>query len=164
MATYLIIKKYDAATKEAIKEPVVRRFGYRLDSVKGWQPVNWQSFYAQATEMDKIEALTDDLDSLLRDLAKNNRVGLGAYSNPVIKNRIDAWTSARSHRLSPRDLASVNQNFIAFLKVACQSDVAAEKPRVSYDYFQRALADHQRARNEIAEVFDRIIKDIQTDR
>lgn len=58
----------------------------------------------------------------------------------------------------------MNQNFIAFLKVACQADVTAEKPRLSYDYFQRGLAEQQQWRNQIAEVFDKIIKDIQTDR
>lgn len=36
MATYLTIKKYDPATKEVLKAPVVRRFGFRLDSVKVW--------------------------------------------------------------------------------------------------------------------------------
>ena len=49
IATYLTIRKYDSATKVAVKERIVRRFGYRLDSVKTWQPVNWQGFYAQAT-------------------------------------------------------------------------------------------------------------------
>ncbi len=55
VATYLIIKKYNSATQQAIQTPIVRRFGYRLDSVKEWQPVNWQTFYAQAEEMEKIE-------------------------------------------------------------------------------------------------------------
>jgi len=54
VATYLTIKKYDAATKEVLKAPVVRRFGYRLDSVKTWQPVNWPAFYAQAAEVQAI--------------------------------------------------------------------------------------------------------------
>ena len=58
-----------------------------------WQPVNWQTFYAQAAEMERIETLTNDLD-----------------------------------------------------------------------YFQRGLTDQQRTRNEIAEIFDRIIKDIQVNR
>src|SRR6185369_11606078 len=51
VATYLTIRKYDSATREAVKAPIVRRFGYRLDSVKKWEPVTWPSFYAQATEM-----------------------------------------------------------------------------------------------------------------
>src|SRR5204863_3580947 len=89
VATYLTIRKYDSATKEAIKEPIVRRFGYRLDSVKQWQPVNWQTFYAQATEMETIEKLTNDLVAFLQDLGKDGRVSRGAHTNPVIKNRID---------------------------------------------------------------------------
>ncbi len=58
VATYLTIRKFDSATKEPVKVPIVRRFGYRLDSVKIWQPVSWQSFYAQAAE-DGVDRETD---------------------------------------------------------------------------------------------------------
>ena len=44
VATYLIVKQYDASTRQAMREPRIRRFGYRLDSVKTWQPVTWNSF------------------------------------------------------------------------------------------------------------------------
>jgi hypothetical protein len=164
VATYLIVKKYNSATQQAIEQPIVRRFGYRLDSVKEWQPVNWQAFYAQAAEMEKIETLTNDLDYFLRDLAENKRLTPGAHVNPVIKTRLDAWLAERSRGLSPSSLAEVNRNFVSFLKIACQSDVTMARQYLTYDYFQRGLTDQQRTRNEIAEIFDRIIKDIQVNR
>ena len=165
VATYLTIKKYDAATKEVLKAPVIRRFGYRLDSVKTWQPVNWPAFYAQAAEIQAIETLTGDLDGFLTDLSKNKgRVTAGAHTNPAIKTRIDQWLAEKKKHLNPKDAASVDQNFLSFLKVACRSDTMAAQPRLTYDYFQRQLGVQQQQRGEIADIFDKIIKELQKDR
>ena len=160
VATYAIIRKYDPSTKEPVKEPVIRRFGYRLDSVKSWQPVNWPAFSTQATEMEAIEKLTGDLANFLDDLAHNGHVTRGANSNPVIKNRIDSWLDDRAKRLSPRDAAMADQSFLSFLKITCQNDVTAARQHLTYDYFQRGLVDQQRERNEISGVFDEIIQNL----
>ena len=165
VATYLTIKKYDAATKEVLANPVVRRFGYRLDSVKKWEPVSWPAFYAQAGDMEKIEQLTADLERLLIDIAKDSRVSLGAHNNPAIKPRIDQWQASKKGRgMSAKDLAQINLNFIAFIKSACRGDTTAAQPRMTYDYFQRQLTSEQQIRGEMAEIFDKIIKDIEKDR
>jgi len=161
LATYAIIRKYDPSTKQPIKDPVIRRFGYRLDSIKTWQPVNWQAFFAQAVEMEAIEKLTKDLAAFLDDLASEKGLHLGAHNNPAIKNRIDAWLEARSKKLSPRDASMADQGLISFLKVACQSDVTAARQHITYDYFQRDLADQQRERDEISGVFNEIIQNLR---
>ncbi len=161
VATYLTIRKYDSATKEAVKKPIVRRFGYRLDSIKTWQSVNWQAFYAQATEMEAIEKLTGDLANFLRALGKDGRVSRGANINPAIKNRIDQWVEAKSKRLSPHDSAAADQSLLSFLKVTCQADITAAQEHLTYDYFQRGLADQQRERKEISDVFSKIIDELR---
>ena len=162
-ATYLTIRKFDSATKQPVKEPIVRRFGYRLDSVKTWQPVLWPAFLAQAQEMENVEGLTEDLVKFL-DALGDGKISSGVSTNPAIKNRIDAWQAAKSRSLSPRDRQNVDQNFISFLKVTCQADITAARPRMTYDYFQRQLTEQERGRKEIADIFDKIIKDIQTGR
>ncbi len=161
VATYLIVKKYDDVTRQAFRAPVIRHFGYRLDSVATWQPVNWTSFFSQASDLQNIETLTENLGTFLMDLAKNHHVTPGLHTNPVIKTHIDAWLAARTQRLSPRDAASNDENFLSFLKSVCQQDVTAEKRRATYDYFQRQLAEQQEARNEMSSVFDRIIKELR---
>ncbi len=161
VATYHTIRKFDSATKQAVKDPIVRRFGYRLDSVKTWQPVNWQTFHAQAAEIDAIHKLSNDLVAFLRDLGMNGHVTRGAHTNPLIKNRIDQWLDARGKRLSPRDAAMADQSLLSFLKITCQTDVAAAQPRMTYDYFQRQLADQQRERTEMAGVFGKIIENVK---
>jgi hypothetical protein len=161
VATYAIIRKYDPATKQPIKEPVIRRFGYRLDSIKSWQPVNWAAFSNQAAEMESIEKLTTDLAAIIDDISRNSHLTRGAHNNPAFKNRIDSWLEERSRRLSPRDAASADQSFLSFLKITCQSDVTAARQNLTYDYFQRGLADQQRERDEIAKVFDEIIQNLR---
>ena len=158
VATYLTIKNFDPATKQMTRDPVVRRFGYRLDSVKNWQPVNWAAFAAQATEMEKIEALTADFVRFFNDLAKHHKVTPGMHTNPVIQNRIDWWESQKRGHMSAQDAAVADQNFVGFLKGAAQADVTAARQHITYDYFQRSLVEQQKARNEISDVFAGIIK------
>ncbi len=162
IATYLTINNYDAATSEKNAKPVVRRFGYRLDNVKGWQTVDWRSFYAQAAEMEKIETLTDDLYDFFRDLQENKgSVTPERHTNPVIKNRIDQWLEDKSGNHSAADQNEANANFLSFLKVACQSDVTAARQHMSYDYFQRELAGQQQARDEMTKAFEELIKNVR---
>ncbi|EDY18626.1 hypothetical protein CfE428DRAFT_4012 [Chthoniobacter flavus Ellin428] len=161
VATYSLIRKYDPTTREPVKNPIVRRFGYRLDSIKSWQPVNWNAFFAQATEMEAIEKLTNDLAAFLRDLAKNKHVTPGAHNNPAIKSRIDAWAEARSRHLSPHDASLADESFISFLKATSEADVTAARQHITYDYFQRALADQQRERDAIANVFKQIVQELR---
>lgn len=162
VATYLTINNYDTTTNEKNVKPVIRRFGYRLDNVKQWQAVNWTAFHAQALEMDKIETLTGDLYDFFRDISENKGgVTPGRHTNPVIKNRIDEWIANKGKNQSAEDQAMANGNFLSFLKVACQADVNAAKRDVSYDYFQRELAEQQQARDEMAKAFDEIIKSLR---
>ncbi|MGB8355846.1 MAG: serine protease [Chthoniobacteraceae bacterium] len=159
VATYAVIQNYDATTNEKMKAPIIRRFGYRLDGVKAWQSVNWQTFYAQAAIMQNIETLTNDLGDFFRDLIENKgQVTPERHTNPVIKNRLDQWLANKAHNSSPTDQASANANFASFLKIACQSDVTAAQRQVGYDYFQRQLADEQTTRNEMSKAFEELIK------
>ena len=163
VATYALIRKYDSATKEAVKEPVIRRFGYRLDSIKKWEPVNWQGFNAQAAEMEAIEELTEDLVAFLKDLG-DGKIAAGSHTNPAIKKRIDVWLASRSKKLSDTDWTAANRTLLSFLKVTCQSDIMAAQPRITYDYFRRQLDEQQKERTEIANYFAKIIDSLRQER
>lgn len=158
VATYLTIRKYDTATRQPIKDPVIRRFGYRIDSVKTWQPVDWRAFTAQAAEVEGIESLTNAFIAFIKDLADDGKISSGAHENPVIRARIETWLASKNKHSSVKDLAAADQNFIAFLKVASQSDVNAARTRLTYDYFQRQLGEQQKERTEIGGIFGKIIE------
>ena len=160
LATYATIRKYDEMTKERISKPVVRRFGYRLDSIKSWQQIAWPTFYAQASELDTIEKLTTALGAFLDDLTRGSQIALGTHDNPDIKNRIEVWLETRSKALGERDAAVADQSFLSFMNVVCQGDVKGARQHMTYDYFQRGLADQQKERDEIQRVFTEIVHDL----
>ena len=129
VATYLTIAQYDPATHQRIRDPRIRRFGYRLDSVKTWQPVTWNSFFAQAQEMEAIEKLTEDLGKVLMDLAKNHKITPSLHTNPAIRQQLDWWVSSgRQDSLSSRDPSTADQNFIAGLKNLGMADILRGAP------------------------------------
>jgi len=160
VAAYLTIRKYDSATREPVKEPVIRRFGFRIDSATIWQPVKWDAFYAQSTELAAIEKLTQDFGVFIKDLAKNGTITRYLHTNPAIKNRIDQWIDAKSKHLSPRDAELAEQSLLSFLKVASQSDITAARQHFTYDYFQRQLVEQERERTAIGEILERLVKSL----
>lgn len=162
VATYTVTRKYDATTKEKMKDPVIRRFGYRLDSVKTWQPIVWPTFYAQAAAVEKVHELTLALDDFFRDLYESkNRVTKSRHTHPVIKTRILQWMESKGNNHSQFDRENADATFISFLRIACQTDITNVQPSLTYDYFQRRLADEQKVRTEMSKAFTEIIKNIR---
>jgi hypothetical protein len=162
VATYLVTQQYDLTTDQKLPQPVVRRFGYRIDAVKNWQPVNWRAFCAQAEQMESVEALTSDLSGFITDLADNKgKVLVDKYSNPIIKERIDEWISDKGPHASAQDREEADENFISYLKVACQTGIPQAQQQITYDYFRRELNDEMQGRQELSRDFQQIIQVLQ---
>jgi len=79
------------------------------------------------------------------------------HTNPVIKRPIDLWYADRERQLSPSDREMSDQNFAARLRSACAGDLTEARPSLTYDYFQRKLADQQRYRDSIASALDKLL-------
>ena len=155
VATYLLRRQFESDGSRAVKTEV-RRFGYRLDSVKKWEPIVWQSFYAQAAQIEKVQGLSSDLVHLLQDL-DSGKFNPERHQNPVIKNRIDSWIEVRKRRgVSKRDVETADANLFSFLKVACETDVTQVRRQLTYDYFIRQLDEEQKDRDELAKVFGKV--------
>jgi len=162
VATYLVTRKYDATTHEKMATPEVRRYGYRIDSVKTWQPVNWREFYAEADAMEKVHALTSDLDAFFRDISETHgKVTIEKHTNPVIKSRIAQWQEEKGGDRSVSDREQADASFLSFLKISCKSDITSLQNRLTYDYFQRELVTEQETRTEMSKAFSQIIEDIR---
>jgi hypothetical protein len=162
VATYAIVRRFDPRTMRQPGDADVRRFGYRLDSVKTWQPVTWQSFAAQAAEMENIEKLTGDLAKVLMDLARHHNITPSLHTNPAIKTQLDWWVaSTRRGSLGARDEATADQNFIAGLKNLSTGDIQAARRNLTYDYFIHGLNEQQQQRKGITDVFDQILQEMR---
>jgi hypothetical protein len=112
--------------------------------------------------MDSIEKLTADLADFFVDLADNKgAVTPGRHTNPIFKNRINYWIEANRGRPTPADRLAAAVNLISFFKTTCESDVAIAQRQITYDYFQRKLADQKQYRDAMAKGFEEALNDLR---
>ena len=162
VATYYVTNEYDVTTGRKSIRPVIRRFGYRLDSIDKWQPVNWAAFWRQRDQMESIEKLTADLYDLFVDLGDNKgAVPPGLQANPIFREQIGYWTEVNARRPTPADRKVAAANLISFLKTTCESDVAIARRQITYDYFQRKLAEQEQYRDAMAKAFDEMLNGVR---
>jgi S1-C subfamily serine protease len=158
VATYMLIEQYDVSTKRSLRKPVVRRFGYRIDSVKQWQPVNRSLFYAQAAQLDAIEKLTNEFLSFFQNFSQNQGQVWGhAFSDPNINSQIAYWVDRMHSSSTPAEQHQARVNFFSTLKEACRTDVDAAQRQMTYDYFLRKLGDQREEREQMQKDFDEIL-------
>ena len=158
----------DARTGQPAEEyhaPVkLRRFGYRLDSVKAWQPVNWAEFQAEAAMIKKVDGLTKDILGLMQDVDENKgHISTNVHYGTAVQRPLQDFFDALSHHPSPADVLQAKQRLLDSLRRACQTDIAEVRPRLRYDYFQRDAAETQRYRDQLSKEFDEALHS-QTER
>lgn len=158
VATYLVQRDMRWLSGET-KEKKIRRFGYRLDSIKKWQPLAWQAFQADQAEIEKIETRTVDLARLLDDMRDDGNVIASRHQSSGIYGPVRAFVEASSRKgVSAADRAQTRRNFMAAMRSASQTDIVQTRPRLRYDYFQRALIEEERVREQFSALFDRLVK------
>jgi hypothetical protein len=137
-------------------ERKVRRFGYRLDSVKTWQLIDWPRFYAEADQVEKVQNATLELDEILSDFQTIRKERTHNYESPAIRNALDTYYAIM--RQDAADANSAVRRLLTSLREACRSDVAAAKGRFSYDYFRRQLDANELVRGEFIKAIDKALQ------
>lgn len=160
VATISVERSYEETPDKKASAPVIHRFACSLDSVKTWQPVNWQSYYAQAVMMQNIRTVTDDLDGYLRDILENGSITPDRHANSVLKNQIERSAGEKNPF---NNGVSAIARCLSTLKMACQSDVNTAQRYMTYDCFQRELGSEVQTRAEMMKVFDRLLKAVPPD-
>lgn len=152
------------ATREELisGETKVRRFGYRLDTVKQWQPVDWGRFYAEADKLEKIKLTTTELAQAFLELnglnQRANKARKYAYELPTIRNALDSFYGSLDTATTQRDANRVVNNLLVSLRGASQSDLAPVKPTFTYDCFRRQFSDQETYRTEIMDLIVKVMK------
>ena len=157
VATYLTMRDMDGLSGRAV--PKVRRFGYRLDSVKQWQPVAWPAYNEEFATIERIKARTHDLAALLREMARTGGVNATHHQNPAIRRPLDKFGEATSGKgLIPTDRARAVKDLMAAMRQASQSDTDAANVRLRYDFFRKELTEEQQVRGQFYKIFDEMMK------
>lgn len=148
VATYILVHGVDRGAKDGISEQA-RRFGYRLDSVKAWEPMNWQRFYAQAEEVDKIEKLSQDFITLFKSSQKKQAIA-GHYQTATMRRTVQTLSRpSEGATLDGLDSRAVLSRFLGELLFISRADINAFYSAQSYDYFRHRLEEQVHLRQAI---------------
>ena len=157
VATYLTVREIDGITGRAA--PKVRRFGYRLDSVKQWQPVAWPAYNEEFAMIERIKERTHDLAALIKEMARTGGVNATHHQNPVIRRPLDKFGEATSGKgLIPTDRARAVKDLMAAMRFASENDIEQANVRLRYDFFRRELSEEQQVRGQFYKIFDEMMK------
>jgi hypothetical protein len=136
-----------------------RRFGYRLDSVKQWQAINWQAFYQESAQVTAIEDVSEDFVTMIKS---GNRLDQGDYKSPAMVRAVRSFLGD-VQRLktngSKADREGALRNFFADLRSVAHNDIAIFNSQPSYDYFHRDVEDEARFRDEIYDSLSKAMQD-----
>jgi hypothetical protein len=160
VATYARIKNYDPETRQVLERPEIRRFGYRVDTARTWEIVNPLTFAPQAAEMKAIDELTRALIMLAMDIMENGTIGRARHTHPVLRQQVADWLRDRGNPQTAEGAAFLDEKLVTFLKETCRADVAAAKPHMTYDHFRSKLEEETQQRDEMAEMFEKLIKEM----
>jgi hypothetical protein len=157
IATYLEQRRFSALTDS--RTHTVRRFGYRLDTIKQWQPVIWPVYQGEQAELTKVETLTQDIARLIDDLSSGGEFHPRAHTNPVLARPVqDLDRALGKQRLSAPDQQRALQHFLATVRSATQSDIRTARERWRYDFFRRCLEEQAGVREQFYQIFDKLMK------
>jgi len=157
IATYLTKRRFTELTNP--NEPAVRRFGYRLDSVKRWQSVNWQAYQGEKAATDKVEHLTQDLARLINELHTNRPLNATAYASSPIGRAVRDFKAVEEKRnLSAVDRSMATQNFLGAIRAATQSDIVQARQTLRYDFFLHEISEQAEIREQMYKLFDQLMR------
>jgi hypothetical protein len=163
LATYTVERKVSDASGNTVQTQV-RRFGYRLDSIKQWQPINWQTFYAQSAQMTAIETLSDDFVKMFGDANGGVNFDANRYSSPALQRCIRTFMQEiqnTNRAASVADKKAVIEHFVADLRSVSHSDILNFNKATAYDYFARELDDQSQFRDEIYQGLSKSLQGLQ---
>jgi len=171
VATYYTERKVDQANGGGVKTEI-RRFGYRLDSVTEWEPVNWQQFYLQSGQIAKIWELSEDYIHLFNSSHANKELNAADYSSPAVRHAIqdflnvvnkgahtrNSYSTERTGTASLADRQEALRRLLATLRSISRSDISTFDMRSAYDYFRRQASDEIQLREQVQEIFTKAIE------
>ena len=157
IATYLTTRDPDGLGGRAA--PKVRRFGYRLDSAKQWQPIVWPAYNEEYATIERIKERTHDLSALVREMARTGGVNAARHNNPAIRKPLDRFDEALNGKGKVKtDRALAVKEFMTALRTVSQSDIEQANVRLRYDFFRKELDEERQVRGEFTKIFDEMLK------
>jgi len=158
VATYLLQHKVNQAQGGGVTVET-RRFGFRIDNVTQWEPINWQAFFAQSAQVSQIELLSEDFIKMSEDLRTVHHLVPDNYQSPALKRSMRTFLDEANHSgLSRATQNDILRRFFADLRTLTRSDILGFNNRNAYDYFKHEVQEQGRFRDELYEEFSRLMQ------
>lgn len=154
VAAYLTVRTDKFAKGQ--EEKVVRRFGYRIDGIATWQPVDWKVFFGEQKRLTTIQELTASLAGFIGDLLEDGKVDAGKHQNPAIRNYVQSWDEARRRNPSEANIKQVDGMLLRSLKSTCERDVNEALKTMQYDFFVREVKQDAAYREKMTKYFEKV--------
>ncbi|EDY21317.1 hypothetical protein CfE428DRAFT_1610 [Chthoniobacter flavus Ellin428] len=126
-----------------------RHFGYRIDKIPGWEPVNPGEFYAEADKLWKISQLTEDIFNFYESVSAQTPTH---YRTDTLRVAGMQWEQkVNRHDLSSADRVQAGQTFLNGMAFMVKADVKAVDGHLSYTYFRNRLEAEIKVREKLFE-------------
>ncbi len=139
----------DPRVKNANKQSIVRRFGFRVDNVKTWETPNWERFVTQGEKVARVEATSQDLMTLVNSGFEkwNGNEKIGAVMGQFRRN----INSARSQKEANGDISKV---FIELNKITMADLDSVAADTSLYWWWKHELEKQKAFRISLNESFE----------
>jgi hypothetical protein len=143
----------------------VRRFGYRLDSIKQWEPVRWDYFVDDFQSVNKVKIRTDQLIQFLNSLRAKQPMNPELYGDPTVQRSLRKFQQAvqanqanQGAAAEPDSSGKLTAALLEELQTAAREDVAWARRRIVYGFFKKQLDAEEQRRNSVSEILAGILK------
>ena len=138
-------------------EKKVRRFGYRLDTVKQWEPVDWTKFYAEADALKNMSDTTVEMKRAFLELStmpqREKKARQYSYETDALREALDDFYSGIRRPASRDAVERTADDLVENIRQVSRSHPASLNPTFMYDYFRTKLNEQERDRAEIMKLF-----------
>jgi hypothetical protein len=132
IASYVKTRKHDEISKDSgVAE--VRRFGYRFDSIKNWQDLNWPIFQREAAQVQAIEDFSRAYFQLWEDLnANKGRISTLTSSNPRIQRHLRNLQRESANTRGEKEFQKAVTSFLWALQSEAKQEFLPGRPVPQY--------------------------------
>lgn len=148
VATYASMKAFDTGAGQMVVQ--VRRFGYRLDSVQKWQPVDWAAYQTDAATATAAKAYTEALAAIFRSLLEGT-FNPAEHKDPRLQPALARYPKAGATAIQLQQQADA---FLRDLRNATKVQSDDLRRRLRYDFFTRNIEMELKLREFILNAID----------
>ena len=162
VATYLSFVKADFT--KGILADQVRRFCYRLDSIRKWERVRWNDFQDDADTVAKVHRRTRDLFGvfLSGSAGRLGSISPDVFSDADIRTVVTGYQDRTKAGKTPRERLAAAELFVKDLKLSASVDMQNAKRRIAYDHFAKKMETEVQFRTPISLMLEKVGEKLQT--